>query len=213
MRLHGRARDPRGSSASSTQRTASAPLLRKALRYVFPDHWSFLLGEVALYAFIVLVATGIYLALFFEPSTAPRDYHGSYAPLQGTRCRGLPSAVDLSFTVKAGLLIRQTHHWAANVFVAAIVLHLLRVFFTGAFRKPRDLTYCIGLAMLVLALLEGYLGYSLRRRPALGDGARDRLLGRAVGAVRRREPRGADLGRAVPGRRRRSGRGCTSRTS
>src|SRR5207249_7649931 len=69
--------------------------------------------------------------------------------------------LDLSFEVKAGLLIRQTHHWAANVFIAAIVLHLLRVFFTGAFRKPRDLTYYIGVTMLILALLEGYLGYSL----------------------------------------------------
>src|SRR5436305_2326287 len=71
------------------------------------------------------------------------------------------SAVDISFQVKAGLLIRQTHHWAANVFVAAIVVHLLRVFFTGAFRKPRELTWLIGLAMLMLTLPEGYLGYSL----------------------------------------------------
>jgi ubiquinol-cytochrome c reductase cytochrome b subunit len=71
------------------------------------------------------------------------------------------SVVDISFSVKAGLLIRQTHHWAANLFVASIVLHLLRIFFTGAYRKPRDLTYYVGLSMLVLALLEGYLGYSL----------------------------------------------------
>jgi quinol---cytochrome-c reductase cytochrome b subunit len=63
--------------------------------------------------------------------------------------------------VRAGLLIRQTHHWAANVFIAAIVLHLLRVFFTGAYRKPRELTYWLGLTMLTLALLEAYLGYSL----------------------------------------------------
>jgi ubiquinol-cytochrome c reductase cytochrome b subunit len=69
--------------------------------------------------------------------------------------------LHISFGVKAGLLIRQTHHWAANVFIATIVLHLLRVFFTGAFRKPRDLTYLLGLSMLGLALLEGYLGYSL----------------------------------------------------
>ncbi len=144
------------------ERTASAPLLRKTLRYVFPDHWSFLLGEVALYAFIVLVGTGIYLAFFFDPSTAVTHYHGSYVPLQGHgMSQAYRSAVDLSFKVKAGLLLRQTHHWAADVFVAAIVLHMLRVFFTGAFRKPRDLTYFIGLAMLGTALLEGYLGYSL----------------------------------------------------
>jgi len=182
------------------ERTASAPLLRKALRYVFPDHWSFLLGEVALYAFIVLVGTGIYLAFFFDPSTASTHYNGSYVPLQGHEMsQAYRSAVDLSFKVKAGLLLRQTHHWAADVFVAAIVLHMLRIFFTGAFRKPRDLTYFIGLAMLGTALLEGYLGLLAGRRPALGDGARDRLLGADVGAVRGREPGVADLGRALPG--------------
>ena len=144
------------------QRSGSAPLLRKALRYVFPDHWSFLLGEVALYCFLLLVATGVYLTLFFDDSSAPMTYHGPYRPLDGaTMSHAYASVLHISFQVKAGLLIRQTHHWAANVFVAAIVLHVLRVFFTGAFRKPRDLTYLIGLAMLVLALLEGYLGYSL----------------------------------------------------
>jgi ubiquinol-cytochrome c reductase cytochrome b subunit len=144
------------------QRSGSAPLLKKALRYVFPDHWSFLLGEVALYAFVVLVATGIYLTFFFEPSTAKTVYHGSYAPLRGMEMsKAYASVVHLSFDVKAGLLIRQTHHWAADVFVAAIVLHLIRVFFTGAYRKPRELTYLIGVVMLFATLLEGYLGYSL----------------------------------------------------
>jgi len=110
----------------------------------------------------VLVGTGIYLTLFFEPSTAQVVYHGSYGPLRGVHMsEAYRSTVDLSFKVKGGLLMRQTHHWAADVFVAAIVLHMLRVFFTGAFRKPRDLTYYIGLTMLLLALLEGYLGYSM----------------------------------------------------
>jgi quinol---cytochrome-c reductase cytochrome b subunit len=144
------------------QRSGTAPLIRKSLRYVFPDHWSFLLGEVALYSFVVLVVTGIYLTLFFEPSLASVTYHGSYAPLQGMEMsEAYRSTVDISLKVKAGLLIRQTHHWAADIFVASIVLHLLRIFFTGAFRKPRDLTYYIGLSMLLLALLEGYLGYSM----------------------------------------------------
>jgi ubiquinol-cytochrome c reductase cytochrome b subunit len=143
-------------------RTGAAPFLRKGLRYLFPDHWSFLLGEVALYAFIVLVATGVYLTLFFEPSLAETTYAGSYEPLQGLRMsEAYRSAVELSFDVTSGLLMRQTHHWAANVFVAAIVLHLLRVFFTGAFRKPRELTWIIGLLMLFTTLLEGYLGYSM----------------------------------------------------
>jgi ubiquinol-cytochrome c reductase cytochrome b subunit len=144
------------------RRSGTAPLLRKALRYLFPDHWSFLLGEVALYAFIVLVATGIYLTFFFVDSTHEVVYHGAYLPLQGQHMsEAYKSVLDLSTRVKAGLLIRQTHHWAANVFLAAIILHLFRVFFTGAYRKPRDLTWLIGVTMLVLALLEAFIGYSL----------------------------------------------------
>jgi len=144
------------------ERSGTAPFLKRALRYVFPDHWSFLLGEVALYAFVILVGTGIYLTLFFEPSTAQTYYTGHYLPLRGHQMSvAYRSGVDLSFKVRAGLLMRQTHHWAADVFVAAIVLHMLRIFFTGAYRKPRDLTYYIGLTMLILALLEGYLGYSI----------------------------------------------------
>jgi ubiquinol-cytochrome c reductase cytochrome b subunit len=144
------------------ERTGAAPFLRKTLRYLFPDHWSFLLGEVALYAFIVLVGTGVYLTLFFEPSLAETVYRGPYVPLQGAQMSdAYRSAVDLSLAHDAGLLIRQTHHWAADVFVASIVLHLMRVFFTGAFRKPRELTYLIGLALLFTSLLEGYLGYSM----------------------------------------------------
>jgi quinol---cytochrome-c reductase cytochrome b subunit len=152
----------RGAVRAVDERSGTAPYLRKALRYVFPDHWSFLLGEVALYAFIVLVGTGIYLTLFFDPSTQRVVYHGTVESLRGTEMSAAyRSVVDISFTVKAGLLARQTHHWAADVFIAAIVLHLLRVFFTGAFRKPRELTYLIGVTMLAVALLEGFLGYSM----------------------------------------------------
>ncbi len=143
-------------------RTATTPLVRKTLRYVFPDHWSFLLGEIALYAFIVLVATGIYLTFFFVDSTREVIYHGPYVPLQGQEMsEAYRSVLNISTTVKAGLLIRQTHHWAANVFIAAIILHLFRVFFTGAYRKPRGLIFFIGVTMLMLTLLEAYIGYSL----------------------------------------------------
>ena len=142
--------------------TAASPLLRRALRYAFPDHWSFLLGEVALYAFIVLVGTGIYLTLFFEPSLAKTTYNGVYAPLRGMEMsQAYKSVVDISYERNAGLLFRQTHHWAADVFVAAVILHLMRVFFTGAFRRPRTLIWTIGLLMLFTSLLEGYLGYSM----------------------------------------------------
>ncbi|HET8742980.1 MAG TPA: cytochrome b N-terminal domain-containing protein, partial [Gaiella sp.] len=152
----------RGAVSTVDERTGVAPLARKFLRYVFPDHWSFLLGEVALYSFVVLVLTGIYLTFFYEPSTHQVVYQGSVETLRGTQMsQAYRSVVQISFDVKAGLLMRQTHHWAADVFVASIVIHLMRVFFTGAFRKPRELTYLIGITMLGLVLLEGYLGYSM----------------------------------------------------
>jgi ubiquinol-cytochrome c reductase cytochrome b subunit len=144
------------------ERISAGKPVRKALRYVFPDHWSFMLGEVALYSFVVLVATGVFLAMFFEPSLGTRIYDGPYVPLQGREVTGAyDSALRLSFEVPAGLLMRQTHHWAADVFVVAIVLHLMRIFFTGAFRKPRELNYLVGVTLLALAVLEGFLGYSL----------------------------------------------------
>jgi ubiquinol-cytochrome c reductase cytochrome b subunit len=143
-------------------RLGAAPLLRKALRYVFPDHWTFMIGEIALYAFVVLVGTGVFLALYFDPSTNETVYRGSYAPLQGaTLSQAYSSTVGLSYDVPAGLLMRQAHHWAALVFVAAILVHLMRVFFTGAFRRPRDVNWFVGLTMLVLAIVEGFAGYSL----------------------------------------------------
>jgi ubiquinol-cytochrome c reductase cytochrome b subunit len=144
------------------QRLGTNTLLRKALHYVFPDHWSFMLGELALYAFVVLVGTGVFLGLFYEPSATEIAYAGPYAGLRGaTVTRAYDSAMRISFDVPGGLLIRQTHHWAALVFIAAIVMHLLRVFFTGAFRKPRELNWMVGLTMLGLAILEGFAGYSL----------------------------------------------------
>ncbi len=146
---------------------------RKALAKVFPDHWTFMFGEIALYALLVLVLTGTFLALFFEPSTADRVYQGSYAPLHGERVSAaFSSTVALSFDVRAGLLMRQTHHWAALVFVAAIVLHLARVFFTGAFRRPREINWLVGVTMLLLALVNGFTGYSMPDDLLSGTGLR-----------------------------------------
>ena len=147
---------------SAEQRVGGAPAFKWMLRYVFPDHWSFLLGEIALYCFVVLVITGTYLALYYVPSDAQTVYHGPYVLLQGQQMsEAYKSVINICFSVPAGLLIRQVHHWAANVFIAAIVLHLMRIFFTGAYRKPRDFNYYIGLTMLTLAILEGFIGYSL----------------------------------------------------
>ncbi|MDW5329656.1 ubiquinol-cytochrome c reductase cytochrome b subunit [Plantactinospora sp. KLBMP9567] len=154
-------------------RLRTAPVLRKALAKVFPDHWSFMLGEIALYSFVVLVLTGVFLTLFFEPSTAETVYTGSYEPLDGSRTSSAyASTVRLSFDIRAGLLMRQTHHWAALLFVGAIVLHLLRIFFTGAFRKPRELNWAIGVTMLALALFNGFTGYSIPDDLLSGTGLR-----------------------------------------
>ncbi len=143
-------------------RLGAAPLIKKALHYVFPDHWSFLLGEIALYSFAILLVTGTYLALFFVPSTSETVYNGAYAPLQGLDAsEAYVSVLRISYDVPAGLLIRQAHHWAANVFIAAIIVHVMRIFWTGAFRKPRELNWMIGVTMLMLAILEGFAGYSL----------------------------------------------------
>jgi len=144
------------------ERAGASPALKQALRYVFPEHWSFMLGEIALYAFVILVGTGTFLAFFFESSTAETTYHGSYAPLAGERMSlAYASTLRLSQDVPGGLLLRQTHHWAALVFIAAIVAHLLRVFFTAAFRKPRDITWAVGVTLLMAAVLEGFAGYSM----------------------------------------------------
>jgi ubiquinol-cytochrome c reductase cytochrome b subunit len=144
------------------ERIGAARGIKWAMRYVFPDHWSFLLGEVALYSFIVLVVTGIFLTLYYTPSAHEVTYAGVYVPLDGSRMsEAFRSVLTLSTVVPAGLLMRQTHHWAADIFIASIVLHLIRIFFTGAYRKPRDLNWMIGLTMLTLAILEGFAGYSL----------------------------------------------------
>ncbi|CAA9278490.1 MAG: Ubiquinol-cytochrome C reductase, cytochrome B subunit [uncultured Acidimicrobiales bacterium] len=154
-------------------RLGLARVARTSLRKVFPDHWSFLLGEVALYSFVVLLLTGIYLTFFFKPSQAETVYHGSYAALDGvTMTRAYRSAVELSFDVRAGLVMRQMHHWAAIVFVAAMVVHLARVFFTGAFRRPRELNWMVGVTLLLLGIGNGFTGYSLLDDQLSGTGLR-----------------------------------------
>ncbi len=154
-------------------RTGSARMLRSALDKVFPNHFSFLLGEVALYSFVILVLTGTYLALFFVASTEAVTYDGSYEQLQGIEVsRAFDSALDLSFEVRAGLVMRQAHHWAALIFVGAITAHLARIFFTGAFRRPREPNWIIGLTLLLLAIVNGFAGYSLLDDQLSGSGLR-----------------------------------------
>ena len=154
-------------------RLHAAKGVRTLLRKVFPDHWTFLLGEIALYSFIILILTGIFLTLFFQPSMTDVIYHGSYTKLDGVRMsQAYQSTLNISFDVRGGLLMRQIHHWAADVFLAAILCHLLRIFFTGAYRKPRETNWLIGIVMFTLGILEGFLGYSMPDDLLSGTGVR-----------------------------------------
>jgi ubiquinol-cytochrome c reductase cytochrome b subunit len=154
-------------------RVGAARYLKKSLKKVFPDHWSFLLGEIALYSFIILLVSGTFLTFWFDPSQREVIYDGEYAPLKGIEMSAAyASALDISFEVRGGLLMRQIHHWAALLFMVAIVVHLLRVYFTGAFRKPREFNWIIGIGLLTLGIVEGFLGYSLPDDLLSGTGIR-----------------------------------------
>ena len=146
---------------------------RTFLDKIFPDHWSFMLGEICLYSFVVLLGTGVFLTLYYVPSAHEIVYHGSYVPLRGQHVsEAYASTVGLSFDVRSGLLMRQAHHWAADIFLGAIAVHMARVFFTGAFRKPREFNWIVGVTMLILGIVNGFLGYSLPDDLVSGTGIR-----------------------------------------
>ena len=146
---------------------------RVLLNKVFPDHWSFLLGEIALFSFILLLLSGTFLALFFEPSMVEVTYNGVYVPLQGIdMSRAYESALDISFETRGGLFMRQMHHWATLLFMAAILVHMLRIFFTGAFRAPRETNWMIGIILFWVGFFEGFFGYSLPDDGLSGTGLR-----------------------------------------
>jgi ubiquinol-cytochrome c reductase cytochrome b subunit len=167
-------RTPQGKLAKwADDRLTIAGPMRTQLNKVFPDHWSFMMGEVALYSFIILLLTGTYLTFFFDPSMADTVYHGRYVPMQGiTMSRAYETTLNISFDVRGGLVIRQIHHWAALLFLAAMLVHMFRVFFTGAFRKPREMNWLIGLGIIALSIIEGFAGYSLPDDLLSGTGLR-----------------------------------------
>ena len=155
------------------ERTGAAKWLKKNLTKVFPDHWSFMLGEVALYSFIILLLTGTFLTFWFDPSMREVVYNGGYQPLSNVKMSAAyASSLNISFDVRGGLLMRQIHHWAALIFMAAMIAHLMRVFFTGAFRKPREANWLIGVGLVTLGIVEGFLGYSLPDDLLSGTGLR-----------------------------------------
>ncbi|RUQ97115.1 cytochrome b [Labedella endophytica] len=155
------------------ERTSISAVVKEFGRKVFPDHWSFLLGEVALYSFVVILLSGTFLTFFFQASMVEVEYDGSYVPLKGVEMSAaMASSLDISFDIRGGLLMRQIHHWAALLFVAAIGLHMMRIFFTGAFRKPREINWVIGFVLFILAMAEGFTGYSLPDDLLSGNGLR-----------------------------------------
>ena len=155
------------------ERLDGTSFLKRNLRKVFPGHWSFLLGEVTLYCFVLLVLTGIFLTFFYVASPEATDVRGPYAPLQGqTVSQAYASVLRISFEVRAGLVMRQIHHWAALVFMWSLVAHLVRVFFTGAFRKPRELSWIAGVTLLLSGIGAGFTGYSLPDDLLSGTGLR-----------------------------------------
>ncbi len=166
----------RGTAATGNyvdERFATSNIVKRSARKVFPDHWSFMLGEIALWSFVILLLTGVFLTFFYKPSAAEVIYDGSYVPLRGvTMSEAFASTLEISFDVRGGMLMRQIHHWAALIFVASICVHLMRIFFTGAFRKPREMNWLIGVSLLVLSILEGFAGYSLPDDLLSGTGLR-----------------------------------------
>jgi ubiquinol-cytochrome c reductase cytochrome b subunit len=155
------------------QRTGIGTAVKAFARKIFPDHWSFLLGEIALFSFVVLLISGVFLTAFFVPSMNDTVYHGPWAAMQGvTMSEAFASTLRLSFEVRGGLLMRQIHHWAALIFMAAIITHMMRVFFTGAFRKPREINWVIGFTLMILGLAAGFTGYSLPDDVLSGNGLR-----------------------------------------
>ena len=155
------------------ERTSLSGMVKELGRKIFPDHWSFMLGEIALWSFVVVLLSGTFLTFFFQASMVGTYYNGSFLPMRGiSMSAALESTLRISFDIRGGLLVRQIHHWAALVFVAGIGVHMLRVFFTGAFRKPRELNWVIGFILFILAMAEGFTGYSLPDDLLSGNGLR-----------------------------------------
>ncbi|HIT74100.1 MAG TPA: ubiquinol-cytochrome c reductase cytochrome b subunit [Candidatus Avipropionibacterium avicola] len=162
-----------GPARWADERLGIAGLARSNLRKVFPDHWSFLLGEIALYSFIICLLSGVFLTLWFRPSMAEIEYEGTYQLLRGLpMSEAYASTIELSFDIRGGLLMRQIHHWGALLFIAAMFAHMLRVFFTGAFRKPRELNWLLGVGLIAIGMIEGFAGYSLPDDLLSGTGLR-----------------------------------------
>ena len=164
------------------ERTSISGFVKELGRKIFPDHWSFMLGEIALWSFVVVLLSGTFLTFFFQASMVETHYDGAYEPMRGiAMSAALESTLHISFDLRGGLLVRQIHHWAALLFAASIIIHMMRIFFTGAFRRPREANWIIGCLLLVLAMFEGFFGYSLPDDLLSGTGVRAAMSGIVLG--------------------------------
>ena len=126
----------------------SGDQLRELTNEPVPNHmkrWWFCLGGTPAYLFVVQVVTGILLAIYYQPSSQTAYESVRYI------------TQDVNF----GWYFRSLHKWAATLMIAAVILHQMRVYFTGAYRRPRELNWMIGMGLLLCSLLLGFTGYSL----------------------------------------------------
>jgi len=106
---------------------------------------TYYLGGLAAAAYLILVVTGVFLMFYYHPSV-PRAYE---------------DMKDLQFVVYMGSFLRNLHRWAAHIMVALVLLHMIRVFFAGAYRPPREFNWVIGVMLLLMTILLSYTGYLL----------------------------------------------------
>ena len=134
----------------------------KFLRKAFPVHHSFFLGEITLFSLIILILTGVILALSYEPSNSLVT--NSFDPGTAAKPNLIPAAFHSALKINAmpfGDMLRRIHHWTANIMVAAAVIHMMRIYFTGAFKKPREINWWIGMMLLIFSALTAVTGYIL----------------------------------------------------
>lgn len=134
-------------------------LLRRGVQSVFPTSWSRMLAWVAVASLSVTILSGVYLALYFNPSMSEVTYRGPVDYLRGVVVtRAYASALDISFEVHGGLFVRQLHSWAASLFIASLLASLAAAFFTGIFRRPRRAVWAVGALLVPLGVFEAYTG-------------------------------------------------------
>jgi cytochrome b6 len=113
----------------------------KAIKFTY----TFYLGMISFFLLVILIVTGVLLMIYYQPAI-PNAYH---------------NMKDLQYVVSDGRFLRNMHRWAAHLMVITVFLHMLRVFFKGAYKPPREFNWVVGVILLVFTLLLSYTGYLL----------------------------------------------------